>query len=349
MCAQRGYKLNFRWLIGLFIGLAFISSCRGDEKIPDVSKVQTEFEFFNFDSAFYATDSASIPAFYAFMKDQHPAFLKSYMKVLLAPGSRNIDTVDFLKAMRNHPTLIRLHDTTQMILGDLSKEKKAFAQAMKYAKHYFPKKKTPRFYTYISEFGRPALIDIDEKGRDVMGTGLDFYLGADFPGYDPMTFPAYIKRSMTPEYLVSKTLETYADDLAGGVQGDQFLDYIIANGKSIYILDHLLPTMPDSILLEYTSAQMKWCEDNQFNMWSHFIHEELLYSTKVADFRKLINYSPNSTGMPEEAPGRTGNYMGWQIIKAYMKRYPKTTFQQLVEMKDAKAILKKSKYKPKAK
>ncbi len=349
MNAPKNRNLQFRVLIGLFIGIVLFSSCGDDEKIPDVSNVQTEFEFFNFDSAFYHTDSAAIPVFYTFMEEEHPAFLKSYMKVLLAPSSRNIDTLDFLKAMRSHPTLIRLHDTTQMILGDLSKEKKAFAQAMKYAKHYFPKKTTPKFYTYISEFGRPALIDIDEDGRDVIGIGLDFFLGSNFPGYDPMTFPSYIKRSMTPAHIVSKTLETYADDLAGGVQGDQFLDYIITNGKSIYILDHLLPTTPDSILLEYTAAQMQRCEDNQFNMWSHFIHEELLYSTQMADFRKLINPSPNATGMPEEAPGRTGNYMGWQIIKAYMKRHPKTTFQQLVDLKDSKLLLKKSKYKPKAK
>ena len=51
--------------------------------------------------------------------------------------------------------------------------------------------------------------------------------------------------------------------------------------------------------------------------------------------------------MPTEAPGRTGDYIGWQIIRAYMKRYPETTLSDLIKMNDSQTILEKSKYKPK--
>ena len=53
--------------------------------------------------------------------------------------------------------------------------------------------------------------------------------------------------------------------------------------------------------------------------------------------------------MPTEAPGRTGDYIGWQIIRAYMKRYPETSLNDLIKMNDSQMILEKSKYKPKQK
>ena len=64
----------------------------------------------------------------------------------------------------------------------------------------------------------------------------------------------------------------------------------------------------------------KWCESNELQLWTHFLEEDLLYATNLRDIRKLVDYSPNSPGMPAEAPGRTANWTGWQIVKAYMKR-----------------------------
>jgi len=60
----------------------------------------------------------------------------------------------------------------------------------------------------------------------------------------------------------------------------------------------------------------------------------------------LVDHSPNSPGMPSDAPGRTANWTGWQIVKAYMKRNPKITLSQLIEETDAQQILTKAKYKP---
>jgi hypothetical protein len=81
-------------------------------------------------------------------------------------------------------------------------------------------------------------------------------------------------------------------------------------------------------------------------MWAHFLKEELLYSTDFQKFRKLVDYSPSSPGMPPEAPGRTANYMGLKIVEAYMRRYPDLGLQGLTELQDAQYILEQSRYKP---
>jgi len=50
--------------------------------------------------------------------------------------------------------------------------------------------------------------------------------------------------------------------------------------------------------------------------------------------------------MPPEAPGRIANYMGWQIVKTYMNRYPDKGLEMLIMENDAQKILDLSKFKP---
>ena len=158
---------------------------------------------------------------------------------------------------------------------------------------------------------------------------------------------AYIRRTLTKEHLVAKAMRLQIAEMAAGTEGGgRMLDVMIFNGKQLYILDQLLPNTPDSIKFGYTATQTKWCKDNESGIWSSFLKNNVLYETNFKKIAKLVTPSPNSPGMPPEAPGETGNYIGWQIIKQYMKRNPNTSLQQLLGMRDAQMILDKSKYKP---
>jgi len=50
--------------------------------------------------------------------------------------------------------------------------------------------------------------------------------------------------------------------------------------------------------------------------------------------------------MPPEAPGRTANWIGWKIVKAYMNRHPEVTPADLLNIKESQKILDGSRYKP---
>lgn len=84
-------------------------------------------------------------------------------------------------------------------------------------------------------------------------------------------------------------------------------------------------------------------------MVSFFLDQKLFYESNFSKIGKYVFPSPISPDMPEAAPGRTANFIGSQIIKAYMSRFPETTLEQLINMKDSQLILEKSKYKPKKK
>jgi hypothetical protein len=50
--------------------------------------------------------------------------------------------------------------------------------------------------------------------------------------------------------------------------------------------------------------------------------------------------------MPRESPGKAANWIGWQIVKAYMERHPNTSFQQLLAIESPQMILDGSNYRP---
>jgi hypothetical protein len=97
----------------------------------------------------------------------------------------------------------------------------------------------------------------------------------------------------------------------------------------------------------YTQVQMEGCFANEKEVWARILDQNLLYSADYTKIRKLIEPSPNAPAVFQEAPGEIGNWVGWQIIKAYKKRNPNTSIQDILNFKDAQKFLEQSKYKPK--
>ncbi|NJL74378.1 MAG: hypothetical protein HC892_04340 [Saprospiraceae bacterium] len=155
---------------------------------------------------------------------------------------------------------------------------------------------------------------------------------------------------MDRRHLVARAVEAVASNLAGKVYGDKLIDYMITNGKTLYVKSLLLPSTPDTVLLEWTTSQLAWMQDanNERELWTQIIKRDLLYSNRRTEFDKLIVPSPiGATWMPRESPGKTANWIGWQIVKAYMKNNPNVTVEELIKMEDAQLILDGSAYRPK--
>lgn len=333
---------NFRFFLFLIVcSCGFcLSSCFEDKNkhIPDVSNIKTDLKFRHFENDLFSIDTTNTLSGMYQLDSLYPDFFRDIYLSKIIPALQNPQIFDlFIKT----PQIRQLHDTTKVVLGDFTFYKKELDQAFKFYKYYFPEAEIPEIVTFISEYSLGNFV-----ADGMVGIGLDFSLGSNYPRYNPSFFPAYIRRSMNKEHLVSKTMEAVAGDLVGEIEGDRLLDYMIHNGRKYYVLDLLLPHAADSLLLQYSGTQMKWLTDNELQIWSHFIGEDLLYSTRYKDIRKLVDYSPNAPGMPPEAPGRTANWLGWKIVEAYMNRHPEVTPAELLKMKDAQQILDGSRYKP---
>lgn len=344
--------MSWKFAVILFTILGFgLMGCGNDNvmEVPNVGHIDVPVEVRRFEQDLFSIDTNQIEASLAELEAAYPEFSEVYFTYVL--GSKNPQLAPeghaaYVQGFLRHPAIRFLYDTTQIVYPDLEAVKPEFQQAFQFLKYYFPEVPTPGITTFISEYSIAAFI----YGRGDLGIGLDFFLGNDYPyaRYVPNNpnFSAYLTRTFDQKHLVSKALQPLVKDLVGETQSGRLLDIMIDNGKQLYIQRALMPYTPDSILLELPQTQVAWLQNNELEMWAHFLKEQLLYSTDFQKFRKLVDYSPNSPGMPPEAPGRTANYIGLKIVEAFMRRFPSLSLQDLIAQRDAQYILEQSRYKP---
>ena len=342
-------------LIAIFIVIATIyTSCKTDSKEvhPDVSHIEVDFDIIRLDEIVSKMDTNNISYELDVVMDKYPSAAALYFGTLNPfTASSNRDTIAArLGVFLKDPFFKNLQDTIGLVYGDMSDIKKEYTQAYKYFTYYFPEADIANIYTMNTAFNYQRFLFEDDDGSNALGAGLDLLLGDEYPykRIDPQnpSFSDYLTRSCDKEHIVKKTIEILVDEQIGTANGVRMIDQMIHNGKRLYILDHLMPEAPDSIIIEYTSDQIQWVKENELSMWAYFFDEELFYETNTMVLKKYLSPNPNSPGMPAEAPGRTANYIGWKIVKKYMQRNPKATMQDLIAHSDAQKLLEESKYKP---
>ncbi len=242
-------------------------------------------------------------------------------------------------------SLIRVNRDIQEQYKNIDFLTKELKKAFQYYLHYFPEAKVPEVYTYLSGFLFEQPIQISEQAMII---GLDLYLGENYPDYKKYGIPAYKSRRMVGEQISADCMkELSLLFLDHNFAPKNFLDEIIQNAKSLYFIDAMLPEKADHLKIGFTEKQLQWCTQNERNIWGFFIDKQILYSANYELTRKFINDGPFTHAFSKDAPAGIGNWVGWQIIRAYMDNNPEISLQELLKENDAQKILKTSGYKPK--
>ena len=215
----------------------------------------------------------------------------------------------------------------------------ALVQHMKY---YFPKTKTPKVITLISD------MDYNNKAiyaDSLIIISLELYLGKDHKFY---TFPKYLKQNFEERQMMPDVVTSFSQGKIAPPTVKNLLSQMIYFGKELYLKDILLPEYTDAEKMGYTPEQIVWCQENESYIWRYFIEKEMLYSDEQKLASRFIDPSPFSKFYLEidnDSPGQVGSWIGWQIVRSFMENND-TKLDQMLKM-DAKEIFEKSKYKPK--
>ena len=95
---------------------------------------------------------------------------------------------------------------------------------------------------------------------------------------------------------------------------------------------------------------MKWAKENEFFVWTYFIENNILFDPDNNLESRFINDSPFSRFYLEidnESSEMIGKYIGWQIVKSYMKNNDTSLYKMLTI--NPIDIYNNSKYKPQKK
>ncbi len=322
------------------------SGCRRDNRHPDVSHLDGAFSLVRSEQILFGLDSLANPDSVKAIFAQHTPFWELYFKqVMRTPEDTNVRWQTLIK----DPFLQALNDSVSREYRDMDDIQAQLSSAFQYLQYYFPGNRVPNVYTLISGFGYFPFI-FEDGNRDGLGISLEMFLGSDFP-YRLMTgdspvFSDYLVRTYNRDHLAKRTIDVVVDDLVGPPPGDRLVDEMIHNGIKLYIVEHLMPDLADTVLFEFTPKQLSWCISNERNLWAHFLDHDLLYSRDVNNIQKLISPAPAVPGMPSEAPGGVANWTGWKIIHALKQREPSLKMTDLLVLHDAQNILERARYRP---
>jgi len=241
------------------------------------------------------------------------------------------------------PFLREIADYSNSVYTDITGIEEGLTMAFRYYLYHFPEAKIPDFYSYISgiDFEHPV-----QYLDTVMIIAIDNYLGKDYIPYKRMRIPVYRTRRMQGAYIIPDCMKEVARvKHLPAHAGERLLDQIIYQGKMLYFLDEVMPSVHDTLKIGYTAEQLDWCDENRSNLWAFLVENELLYSTDFQQINKLVSDGPFTSFFDKESPARTGIWVGWQIVRAYMDNND-VGLQELMSNHNAVEILTLSRFKP---
>ena len=311
----------------LSISLLVVSCKKNDMVKEEAEEIPLTVEVDRYDKAFFESKPQDLPK----LKAKYPDFFPE-----------GIDE-QFLADKMTHPMWRELYKEVEKRYSNFDIQQEEIEKLFKYIKFYYPKTQTPKVITVIQDMDPDFKVIYAEK-KNMLIISLELYLGKDHKFYE---FPEFEKKAFEPSQMLSDIVQSFSLGKVKPPTERDFLSQIIYAGKQMYLKDVLLPEVSDEDKICYTTEELKWCEENDVEVWKYFVEENLLYSTNPKLVQNFIVPGPFSKfgrDNDSDTPSRIGVWLGWQIVRSYMENND-IPMQKLMVL-DAKEIFQKSKYKP---
>lgn len=317
-------RIGFILLLGLFC-----VSCDEDSKLEDeIAKIDVDFVVERFDIAEQKAEPKDISK------------LKLAYPFLFSKQTPDSIWVNRLKDTLQNEILSEVGNA----FPDFTNTKDELTKMFKHLKYYDKVFSIPRVITvtnYVQYRDKVIVTD------SIVLIALDNYLGSNHKFYVDGSIPKYLAKNFTKEQIAVDITNEFAKKYVFQNKRRSLLDEMIYHGKLLYFKDAVIPSKSDAEKIGYTLDELKWAQTNESAIWSYFVEKELLFSTDSKLPSRFIADAPFSKfylELDNETPGRLGQYIGWQIVRAYAE---KTEEDLMTIMKtEPDVIFKESKFKP---
>lgn len=315
---------NFFYVSG-FLLLFF--SCSSEKKIDEkILEIPVEIEINRFDEAFANASPESLSK----LKKDYPLFFpKQYHDSIWI--NKMQDTLQ-----------LKLETEVHKVFSDFSEFENEITLLFQHLKFYFPEFHEPEIVTLIN--------DVDYRDRiiyadSLLVVGLDNYLGGNHFFY--VDIHNYIAKNLNPQQLTPDIADAIIQQYIKPPNTRTFIDLMVYYGKKAYLKEQLLPLVEAHRIIGYSEDEITWARANETEIWRYFVERELLFSTDPQLASRFINPAPFSKfylELDNESPGMLGQYMGWQIVRAFAENND-IELKQLLTL-NGEEIYKNSKFKP---
>lgn len=329
---------NVLTLFSLFLVMA---SCK--EKVPaykaklDIKTEPYRLEFDRYEEVLFNLDTADFQNELVRIQDRYSVFLSGDLN--------NPDAVKYLKDFATDPFSIALYQKVNAVFPDLKQVKPMVEDVLAHFHYYYPDIQLPtKVFTCVT--GVTADVPAVQLFDDAMVISLDWYLD-DEEVYDQIGMPKYIALRRNVQTLAKDVAqELYMNYVCQWRKQGQVIDEMVNNGKVDYFIEAMCPTMPDSVLLGYSSSQWLWAMENEGQVWADIVGNRRLFDSSLDSYMMFFGDGPFTQAYSNDAPSRLGEFFGLNIIRSYFSNN-ETSLQELMQRKDLQSIFQDSGYKPK--
>lgn len=334
-----------RFIYMLFFSTILLHfSCGNKPEIPDVSHIDNQTNLMRFETDLYKLKGKEIEAKdIESLRNEYGKFFDLYVERMIRVGRADDPSIGYyLSKFLNDEGIGEIFSETLNKYPNTDKLNEELNKAFKLYVYYLDSMPVPKLYTFVSGLNYAIVAD-----SNMLGIGLDMYLGKECKYYPLLGHPTYKIKNMDSPYIVSDAILSWLSvEFEEHETHNDLIGAMIHYGKLLYVAAKLLPETSDTILTGYTANQLEWCTNNEKEMWTYLVNNNLLFTQEKTLITKFMGESPFTPGFPEGSPGRTGHWIGWQIVSRYMKNNSQVTLPQLLRNDDYHGIFNQSKYKP---
>lgn len=335
---------NRCFFAALLVAAIIVPSCTSNPHKVNLNDVTIELEVNRLDQDLFRSGKADFNLINQQLSNKYGDFYEAYLADIINVGFPTDPMIGVqLEFFVNDPSWQDTQRQIDEVFESHEEIKEELELAFRYHKYHFPEVEIPKIVLYNSGFN-VGVYPMDKY----LGIGLEWFLGPDNPVIQrlaPESFPQYLKDKLHRKYLAVNSVKGWLMvKHQNQLKKEDIINMMIFHGKMMYLLDVLFPEVDDEIKMNYSADNLAWCTNNEYNVWTYLVEQNVLYSSSAKEIAGFLNDGPFTAGLAQDSPARIGIWMGWQAVRQYMKKKPDVSLEELLQEQNHQKILKY--YKP---
>jgi hypothetical protein len=282
----------------------------------------------NVDSAYMNTDEGQI-------NDLNKHLMKELGEAYKVEVSNNIyhpfDSAApyMLKKFYENEFIAALEKEKLKLEKERRKQIESFEESLSYLSYHFPGIKLPKQVVLMNNMFSGVLLS-DEQ----LFVGLERFLSSESDLVQSVPSDQlhnWQKEDMDIAYLARDMALPWIQVQLFKQEDEHLAFHIVQAGKVLTVLQAAFPKQSETFILRYSEKDMEWANQNEELFWDYLVKEQKLFVNDVRDKANFLNEAPYTVGLPDKGPDRMGQFLGFQMVKSYLKQNKDLSLQELLE------------------
>ena len=327
-------RKTFLLILFLFI---FFTSCDKNPLLVDITEMQVTINYINVDEAFAnATLAETEKMHHHFTDSLDPLYLFEIQQNLRVPQS---DTLHKAIHRFYHAEYIHaLEEAKSSLQPHLSSLEMRVTKAFRYLSVHFNKMPIPGQIIYMNKLF--SNIHCSDSAASI---GLESYIPQDHDVLNKIPknqLYEWQRERMDKDFIPRDIAMNWIQVHLFKEIDKKLAEHIVQAGKILYALNAAFPEAEQEYVVRYSEDDLTWALNHEQMVWDYLVKEQLLFKNNRRDKANFLNAGPKTVGLPEEAPDRLGQFLGYRMVKKYMHQNKALSLPELLQL-DYNEILQK--------